>query len=393
MSAVAAAGAAVLLAACSSSSSNSFTTSAGSGAHLTGTPIKVMFTGTIHSSIFNRQDDLDAMKARTDAINAAGGIHGHPVKLTICDAQEDPNIQATCARQAVTQGDVAVVNGFTAAGAGVAIPILQPAGIAYLNPGLLAANELASKVSFPVTGGIPSAYSALGQEMASKGCSKGGAIVVQNPAAQAAVKFFETGLQAHGGSVVKTVQTPTSTPDYSSAVAALQSAGVQCAALVVTSAELPKTLLAFSQANYDIPKGGPSDAFTPAILNSPGADGSIVAGTAYQPTDPQARQALDEIKKYTGDGAPSGSALQTWAAAKVLYEAMDKISGDITASSVLAALGSLTDAQTGVTAPLTTTEPNPDPAFARIFDNKALTWTIKNGKYVLNSSDFLTVKI
>ena len=114
--AVAMLAAAVLAGACGSS--NKTTTAALSNAAATtnttaaapaGTPIKVMQIATLTGPSNNVPQDADAGKATAKAINAAGGVNGHPIVLEVCDDKFDPNQAADCARQAVSDNVAAVV--------------------------------------------------------------------------------------------------------------------------------------------------------------------------------------------------------------------------------------------------------------------------------------------
>jgi ABC-type branched-subunit amino acid transport system substrate-binding protein len=79
-----------------------------------------------------------AAQAAADAINQAGGIKGHPIQLTVCDNKYNQNQDAACARQAVDEGDVAVIGGFSLQTNHISI--LEQAGIPVI--GEYAANDI-----------------------------------------------------------------------------------------------------------------------------------------------------------------------------------------------------------------------------------------------------------
>src|SRR5262249_12117306 len=66
-------------------------------------------------------------------INARGGIAGHPLEVTVCDEQFDPAVAATCARQAVEDGDVSIVGSFTFFAWPLA-PVIPASDIPWLGP-------------------------------------------------------------------------------------------------------------------------------------------------------------------------------------------------------------------------------------------------------------------
>jgi branched-chain amino acid transport system substrate-binding protein len=66
--------------------------------------------------------------ASARALNRAGGLHGHPLAVVVCNDKTDPNLSVACARQFVDQGVVAVVGGSCLNDA-LTAPILQAANI------------------------------------------------------------------------------------------------------------------------------------------------------------------------------------------------------------------------------------------------------------------------
>lgn len=58
----------------------------------------------------------EAAEAAIKAVNAAGGVHGHPLVLSVCDSKGNGNIANACARAAVSGNTVADIGGFSFAG-------------------------------------------------------------------------------------------------------------------------------------------------------------------------------------------------------------------------------------------------------------------------------------
>ena len=50
-------------------------------------------------------------QAAIAAINAAGGVKGHPLELDVCDDQQNANAAATCARRFVNDSSVIATAG------------------------------------------------------------------------------------------------------------------------------------------------------------------------------------------------------------------------------------------------------------------------------------------
>ena len=117
---------ALLAAGCASSSS-----AAGSGN--TKSPIKLMVdtTMTPAASFGGLSFPYPAVgaKAAATALNAKGGIDGHPVQIDVCDNQGNPDQSAACGRKAKSNGDIAVIGAWDIYGAAEILPVLQAEGI------------------------------------------------------------------------------------------------------------------------------------------------------------------------------------------------------------------------------------------------------------------------
>jgi branched-chain amino acid transport system substrate-binding protein len=113
-----AAAAAIAIAGCgsssSSSSSGSSSKAAGAGSasngSAKGSPIKLGLITTLGTSSFDFSQYVAANKAAVRAINAAGGVNGHPLELNVCNDQGTPNTATTCARTQLQDHIAAEVN-------------------------------------------------------------------------------------------------------------------------------------------------------------------------------------------------------------------------------------------------------------------------------------------
>ena len=109
-------GGVVLLASACASSGGGGSTSADGKA-----PIKIVTDGLWAGGV---PEQLSAIQAEVDTINAAGGIHGRKLDLIVCDDQNDPNKAIQCVQSAISQGVVAMVSE-SSASFGSFEPILQ----------------------------------------------------------------------------------------------------------------------------------------------------------------------------------------------------------------------------------------------------------------------------
>src|ERR1700726_369250 len=98
---------AMMIAACSSSSSSHSGASAPSGtaSSTSGDPLGLMMitaTGPGNPGY----DAIPGAQAAVADVNAAGGVRGHPVKLTVCDTHGNQNQAAACAQQALSTSSI-----------------------------------------------------------------------------------------------------------------------------------------------------------------------------------------------------------------------------------------------------------------------------------------------
>jgi len=79
--------------------------------------------------------EYDGVKLAVDQANAAGGINGRKVELTVFDDQADPTVSTNLARKAVSGGFIAILGPAESADAIAMSPILQQAKIPYITSG------------------------------------------------------------------------------------------------------------------------------------------------------------------------------------------------------------------------------------------------------------------
>src|ERR1700719_5435351 len=98
---------ATMIAACSSSSSSQpgASTPSGAASSASGDPVGLMMITATGPG--NPGDDaIPGAPAAVADLNAAGGVRGHQVKLTVCDTHGDQNQAAACAQQALSTSSI-----------------------------------------------------------------------------------------------------------------------------------------------------------------------------------------------------------------------------------------------------------------------------------------------
>ena len=382
----------------SSSPSSGAAAPAPSGSPATGSPLKVMVFGQFQASSFSYPEGRDAVLAAVKYYNAGGGFSNHPVQVSVCNDQGDPNLARSCARQAVSSGDVAVIGSYSQQGPTV-LPILQAANIAYVGATAQSPADTTSTVSFPLEGLNQVVFGGIGYGATTTGCKKAG-ILIENygtttPLAEQSV---EAGMALNGGKVVKIENTGTDIASYAPAISVMESAGAQCIAAIMPPDQIPKIFQEMRQsANPQIPMINAQDSFSTAALQQLGSVGvgMILSSSTFPPSSSNAPvpQVVSLIKKYEPSAAISQFSLQGWAAVDLLKDAVAKVSGTITAKSLLTAFSALSGASTqGLYPPYTTTSAGPVPGAPRIFLTKVLILKVgPNGTETPVSNGFVSV--
>jgi len=104
-------GVVLLATACGSSATTSGSTTSGSGKLAAATPIKLGVMTGVQTSAVSQPWIPQAAKIAAAAVNAAGGIMGHPVQIDFCDDQATPQGAGLCAQKLLVQDKVLMMVG------------------------------------------------------------------------------------------------------------------------------------------------------------------------------------------------------------------------------------------------------------------------------------------
>ena len=380
------------LAACASSG-GSGSTAAAAGSAASG-EIKVMAISVLQSSALSFPDETAAMQANAEQINAAGGINGKKLDLIICNDQFDPNVAADCARQAASDGVVAVLQPFEPYTQQVD-PILQAAGIPMVYGEFASTTDGTSPISFLRDAGVPGGYAAVGIQLAKEGCKKIGAVVVQEVNNLLGATWIANGAKAAGAQFIQTPVTQDQA-DFSAPVAELISQGADCIVPDTLPQQGSKVVAAVAQSGHVVKMGAISTEFAGPQIAALGsaANGMILAGQNYLPTDtsvPAVQAVVAGMKKYTPSVPLQDSfGIDGWASVTAVEQVLKSVSGPVTAATVMKAAANATY-NTGLLATFPAAQSAPVSSFPRAVNWAYLVWTVKDGKAVLNSTKFVPV--
>ena len=310
----------------SSGSTDETTTTA---VELTGTPIKLMQIATLTGPSNNVPEDAQGGKLAVKAINAAGGVKGHPLELVVCDDKFDPNGAAECARKAVAEKVSAVT--FLNSGFGdKVIPILAAAGIPSVGDNLISAAEFVGKNVFPISGGAITGTSAMVYAAAHAGGKKIRPMIVDVPAARGLLPFMEGTVKLFpDAALLKDIPVPATAADVTSQAAAAAADGADSAYFVVGQGGGAPLTRALRAAGFEGTRVTSTQSITPQQVKDlvDQATGLLLV-SAMPPTSYTKNSSVAQFTKdmkaggFTGDR--TGGMLLAWASVKVTAMALEK---------------------------------------------------------------------
>jgi branched-chain amino acid transport system substrate-binding protein len=123
------------------------------GTPAAGEPIQLGTVTTLTAPTGTTQDYVDGMNAAIACVNAAGGLQGHPIALTVCDDKGDAATAKACTQSLVDKKVLAVVGGLSTTGAAEIYPVLETAMIPRIGYQPLTGPDFKSPMSFPLISG------------------------------------------------------------------------------------------------------------------------------------------------------------------------------------------------------------------------------------------------
>lgn len=283
-----------------------------------------------------------------DFINANGGINGATIEVVECNADGSPEGSINCANKLIEEGVAMAYTGLDV-GSDAAIPIYSSAGIPYVTSngwGPVQENDPIATILHAASGSYflnPLSY------FKDQGILKTGTFFADNPAGQAYQPIIQEYSKKLGMETLAAI-VDANTPDYTTAIATLQSQGVEALWGILTEPNCIGFVTAARQIGFTGPIFAGSCSFYIGVLQDQ-AVGTLTQADLYlydayadAPADFQAR--LDEYAKVMTDAGHAdelgGFAQAVYGAWMELKTILESIPGDqeITAESILAAINS-----------------------------------------------------
>jgi branched-chain amino acid transport system substrate-binding protein len=385
-----------LVAGCSSSGSSggsSSTTSSaaasGSASTPTGSQIAIgnigVYSGPLAQSSLDGKDIIQAWAA---AVNAAGGINGHPVKVYVEDTGGNAATGLVEAQKLVEQDHVVAIVGMNdnnptwanyAKSQGVRVVGGFPTSLPFLT----------NSDFFSVGGNIIANFYGIVAEAAKQGHKLASLYCAESSSCAAVVPLVKALGQPQGVSLSYSVGVAASSPDFTAQCLAIKNSGASSYNLSVASALIARIAAQCQQLGYSAPiieagTSAGSNLVTQRSFNGTEFVDNVLG--FFVDSTPATQEFHAALTKYAPDvGSPSeplnSNGMATWASGK-LFQAAVQASGEstVTSASVIKGLYALKgETLGGLAPPLTYTPGKPT------LINCYFTETLKDNKFEAGS--------
>jgi ABC-type branched-subunit amino acid transport system substrate-binding protein len=347
-------------------------TAAPAAARPTGPEVKVMVIYEKSAGVANPELPEGA-QAAAKALNKKDGIGGSPVRVLVCDTNNDPNTAAECGRQAQSEGVIALVGVLTPHSSSF-MSLMAENKIPSIGVVLAGVADFQSPASFPITGGIVATSGDLPRFLYDDG-ARVISVVRPDLAAGAALKLFgDTALSKVGTSMKNDIPVPTDAPDMSSYVQAALAGGTDGIIVALPGQQAINFVQAARQADPDVKLALISTEPGPVREALGEGAAGIIQGPAFlPPTSIVTKEGARFLKELKAGGYKdsTGFRLNSWLSMQVLAKVAEGLPSPITSAAVFDKLNATSGLETGLTPPLQWTTPADVgvPIVTRVFNN------------------------
>ena len=334
----------------------------------------------------------NGVQAAAAAINAAGGLNGHTIKVDVCDTKGSPNGSAACARNAVTNKDIAVVGTFDPLGAPQLLSVLEAARIPYIGGLPTSTAEFTSPVSFQFDPGPVLGGAGFSKVWSDNGCTKVAAILPANPGNDKLAAQIK-GQAGKLGVSTRTQLVQPGIADITPSLSIAMASKPDCFTYGGDGQTNVKYIQGLRKQGFKGKIITSSGSLTPQFLKPLGAsaNGIIILNSALQPNspDPMVKQFVSELGAYfKGDQQQiminsNEFAQDGWSSVQLLKQALTGAS-ELTSKSLMVTIPTMCDVNLGNVYPhVNFCKPVVENSFApRLYNDSWQYFVIKNGQYV-----------
>jgi ABC-type branched-subunit amino acid transport system substrate-binding protein len=332
----------------------------------------------------------DGLASSIAAINAAGGVSGHPLKLDFCDTQEATNQEQSCIRKLVAD-KVAVILAplILSDQSGASYQIASKAGIPVVGTLGLSPAEFSTPGVFPMSSGIPGwAYGAI-EHLVSGGAKKIALLGSSDGASVFLDQIASGALKLAGRTPAHVVNDDLSAdPTWSAGAAKAIADGVDGVFVAASPNQIPPAVRALEQAGFTGKISSIMADFPAAILKALGSAANGVEVTSQvalisDTANTGVAGFLADINKYAPKTTLDEQTEGAWASAQLFAKVMASAS-DFSAAAILNAFSTLAaPIDVAIAGPYVVKDVKPILAtFPRIFNPTVENGVIQNGTLV-----------
>jgi ABC-type branched-subunit amino acid transport system substrate-binding protein len=335
----------------------------------------------------------DGAQAAAKAINAAGGINGHPLQVTICDDNFNPNRAQQCAEAAVSHQAVAAVavNEFVDPNY---FPTLDKAGIPLIAPCGCTPAEITEKSSFPLEGASPTQIYGDAAMLVKMGVKHPAMMICETASCSYGTQLADDAFKLAGISMARSVVAPLASVDDTSVAAKAIAGGVDGVILASAPQAISKMIAGLRGVGFKGPIIAPVSSFGSSVLKSLGSNTTgLYASTTFDPvtdtSDPGVAQYISEIKAYESNPVMDLESEESWMGVHAFAIVAKSLPG-VTAATVMKAFGNIPCSKPlnpGLINPYCT-QPPPLAGAPRVLNVSVRQLTIKNGELVVDGPFF-----
>ncbi|GAA2146720.1 ABC transporter substrate-binding protein [Actinomadura napierensis] len=365
----------------------------GSGSVAADSPVTIMVSGTLSSPNLSYPQAATGALAAAQAINKAGGVDGHPIKVVQCNDQLNPSTALACVRKAAQQRVVAMVGGidlFTAQ----LWPTLKAAGIPWVGLDVISADQATNAMSYPMTGGTVTGFYQAGRLAVQKGGKQVAIVKHENPQSAFVAGLISAGVASAGGTVTGQIVSKIGNSDPSPAAAQATGKKPDAIACACNAGDGARILKAVRQAGFSKPFAAGYPTLLDTDIQSLGAlaDNTYTPSDIADPSDPKASMFYTQMRaqdpKARRDGISAGAWLGTYSIAQLL-----KGQSSLTSATLVRRLNTAPAIDThGLTGgSISFAKPGVLPQYPRIADPYVIDYVVTNGKRTPVTRSFVSV--
>ncbi len=301
------------LAACSSNSdSSSSSPAAGSGGSTSSAPIKLLVSGAASGALApNASVSINSAKAAANEINAAGGINGRQIEVTVVDDNADATTAVTVLQKAIADNKPDVfMNSGPSTVAAATLPVLTENKILSFNLGPTAdsGNPKTNPFNFDtaqttstIVNGIAAAVKEEG--FTNVGLLHGNSAYGEAFSAAAAKSFGDAGL-----TLVANEEYDTTALDMTPQIEAVKAKNPDVLVLDAYGAPLGYILKNIEKLGWDVPIRGNTSVSATKLISTPAPDGvlgtdqvknlktQVFESAVYNPANDRVNKAIASMK-------------------------------------------------------------------------------------------------